>query len=627
MRLFILILSLYCFSPPIHAQNKLSKAKLAISLQQYSLAIDLLTPLAKQENADACYMLAGLHKSGKGTPSNHKIAHKWYQCAAKKKHKLAYFQLGLLYEKGWGVQRDPQRALHYYQLAAEQKVRPATQAIQRIKTRKLNAEDLFQASKNGWLAAVKQAVDSGLSINTTNKNKQTPLMLAIQNQHLQLITWLLNKDANTNIQDQQKRYPLQYAWETHNFSIIKQLAAHGCEHIGPSGNPVLVRAIQSEHSSWVIPLIKQGCNPYQTDLYGKNLLQLAQQYQRAELSQQLTKLGLQLPELNTKHASILPENLSQKLIIGFARNGQLEELKQAKKLHYDLKKQDKEQRTLLHWSVAGQHHKTSKWLLEQGINPYLLDQHKQTALDLALINKDKQHLNILFSTKLQDSQHIIEHTLPLAIRYSQQGFAVQLIQSLPELRLIKHQRSLLFLAIRNHATKVVDSLHKRGVPLAQTDRQGQTLLDLAVISADKDIVKYLLNKHLDPNHVSKDGRTALLLCAEKSTTAICKFLIKAGAKIHQQTNEKENALWLASARGEETLVAYFLSLNMDFKSRNSAGLTPLLIATINQHLNTCKLLINAGADPKRPGSQGKSAVDIANSSNNSELIHLFNTID
>jgi TPR repeat protein len=86
----------------------------------YSTALREWTPLAKQGDAAAQYIMGVMYEWGRGVPKDHKTAVKYYTLAAEQGFADAQFNLGVMYRLGQGVPQDYTTAAKWYKLAAEQ---------------------------------------------------------------------------------------------------------------------------------------------------------------------------------------------------------------------------------------------------------------------------------------------------------------------------------------------------------------------------------------------------------------------------------------------------------------------------------------------------------------------------
>ncbi len=86
--------------------DPLSDANRVYDSGDYGKAAKLYSPLAKNGNAEAQYVLGMMYRAGRGVSHDYQEARKWYLLAAEQGHPLAQFYLGWMYAGGKGVPKD-----------------------------------------------------------------------------------------------------------------------------------------------------------------------------------------------------------------------------------------------------------------------------------------------------------------------------------------------------------------------------------------------------------------------------------------------------------------------------------------------------------------------------------------
>lgn len=87
----------------------------------------------------------------------------------------------------------------------------------------------FDAAFKGDLSTVKDAIDAGLGVNTTDKDGTTGLMLAGYNGRDNVVEYLLQQGAKVNLKDANGRTALIYAASGNNAKSVKMLLDEGSE--------------------------------------------------------------------------------------------------------------------------------------------------------------------------------------------------------------------------------------------------------------------------------------------------------------------------------------------------------------------------------------------------------------
>ncbi|XP_067845693.1 CARD- and ANK-domain containing inflammasome adapter protein [Heptranchias perlo] len=180
-----------------------------------------------------------------------------------------------------------------------------------------------------------------------------------------------------------------------------------------------------------------------------------------------------------------------------------------------------------------------------------------------------------------------------------------------------------------------------------TNTNNETLLHIAAAQGHVTIIEYLLNKGAKIEVRDNKGQSPLHRAAEKGHTGAAKMLLQAGAHIYALDTEsrsplhlaaqnnhfpivklmlKEEArndkrmksfLHMAALRDESKLAQIVLKYGAPVDTKDEKNRTPLFHATSQGHLNTVKVLLEAGA------KVDVDLIDAAFNSDNQSLIRLF----
>src|ERR1700730_5512106 len=87
-------------------------------------------------------------------------------------------------------------------------------------------EDLLSAARSGDLAAVKAAIEGGAALETKTPYGQTPLYLAAMNDHEEVVRFLLDKGASTDVRDTFYKAPmLGFVLQRKHWGVAKLLVS------------------------------------------------------------------------------------------------------------------------------------------------------------------------------------------------------------------------------------------------------------------------------------------------------------------------------------------------------------------------------------------------------------------
>ena len=128
-------------------------------------------------------------------------------------------------------------------------------------------------------------------------------------------------------------------------------------------------------------------------------------------------------------------------------------------------------------------------------------------------------------------------------------------------------------AIRDYV-KALISLEKGGDPDRRFS-QGRTLLMMAVIRDDKEIVERLLSLdvYADVNMVDEEEETPLIVACRKGYADIVKRLIKAGAQVNSQNKDGTSALMICAYYGDRDIAMDVLKAGADRALKDKEGAT------------------------------------------------------
>ena len=118
-RLLFVLTVFFISATPVVAAAELEMGLAAMRSGDYSAALLVFRPLAKQGDARAQYQLGQMYSQGRGAPKDYERAAEWYRKAAKQGHVEAQFDLGALYRRGVGEPHSNELAVKWWRKAAD----------------------------------------------------------------------------------------------------------------------------------------------------------------------------------------------------------------------------------------------------------------------------------------------------------------------------------------------------------------------------------------------------------------------------------------------------------------------------------------------------------------------------
>ena len=156
---------------------------------------------------------------------------------------------------------------------------------------------------------------------------------------------------------------------------------------------------------------------------------------------------------------------------------------------------------------------------------------------------------------------------------------------------------------------------------------GEPALVAAATIADDDPegVKLLLKRRTPVNALDARKRHALLGAAAEGHQQIACALCEAGADVNLADEHGSTALMEAARAGAHGIVQRLAEAKADALARDQHGRDALMLACQSPHADaaTVSALLALGAEPKTPGSDGRSALDHATSAGRWDLVALL----
>ena len=151
-----------------------------------------------------------------------------------------------------------------------------------------------ECAKKGDLEAAKLFLAEGIDVNATNERGQTALMRAVEYQHTEVVTLLLERGADVNFTKAYvDRSAFMEAANSGNPVIMKQLVERGAKinETDRQGYTPLHYACTWGHVEAVKLLIKLGANPDIRNVLGVTPMMVATQNAHSEVVQILKDAG------------------------------------------------------------------------------------------------------------------------------------------------------------------------------------------------------------------------------------------------------------------------------------------------------------------------------------------------
>eukprot|EP00057_Strongylocentrotus_purpuratus_P003131 XP_003725987.1 PREDICTED: transient receptor potential cation channel subfamily A member 1 isoform X1 [Strongylocentrotus purpuratus] len=132
--------------------------------------------------------------------------------------------------------------------------------------------------------------------------------------------------------------------------------------------------------------------------------------------------------------------------------------------------------------------------------------------------------------------------------------------------------------------------------LMDEDNESNTLLHLAVLKRNTEVIQRLLDEGVDVNVRKKNGMTPIHIAAMNGATTTVTQLIENGADIEMQDNEGMTPLHRAAVYNRVESMAFLIHEGAVIDGVDDNGFTPLFCAAWKGHTSAGELLLTRGAD-------------------------------
>ena len=145
----------------------------------------------------------------------------------------------------------------------------------------------------------------------------------------------------------------------------------------------------------------------------------------------------------------------------------------------------------------------------------------------------------------------------------------------------------------------------------------------AAKDGNREIVRALLQKHVDVNGAAADGTTPLHWASFRDDFESADLMIRAGAKVNAATDLGVTALWNASQNGSEALVGRLLQAGANPNAALLAGETPVMVAARSGYPAVVEQLIAKGADINTRAARGQTALMWATAQKHPDVVRVL----
>ena len=455
---------------------------------------------------------------------------------------------------------------------------------------------LVDTAARGDLQALQMLLEIGVNVNSAIYSGRTALMSAALLANQQIVRVLLERGANLDVVDRDIKTALTYAIEQGHLEIVRMMLENRANR---DGNWLpLQHAVLDGDQELVQQLIETGASVWEGEKQSAVDIALA-------LADQETLALLVAADSNGKVA----DEYWVASLAKARRSNSLEHLMILLENSININNADYYGFTALMVAVVLGDLEIMKMLLERGADVNLIGTYGDTALLLALCGA-----GVLYGTYARHGNGL--QAAELLIKYG------------ADINVISRGETLLMRAVKEgDNARIVAMLLQHGADISATNKQGQTLLTLAinynrpavanilfeqmdknsVVAAPEALVFFAANGNLEAVQVllardidietrNKSGFSALMTAVVLGHTEIVEFLLERQAQVDARDSMEKTALMHAAAAGALEIVNRLIAYGADVNAVSNGGVTVFMEAALAMHVEVMELLLQQGAE-------------------------------
>lgn len=438
-----------------------------------------------------------------------------------------------------------------------------------------------KAAAEGNIQLLKELILK-VDINAFNTEGNTPLHLAVINNQIDALRFLLDNKAEREVRDSNGNTPLHRAALQGSASVLELLIQRGAivNVTNKQGNTPLHDAAMAPNTQLVRMLLDAQANPLAPDAQNHIALHVAVAYQRTDTVRHFkntTSVHWKNRDGNTPlHIAVKSSRTSPELITVLV-----------KELGALLSAKNNKGETALHSACIKGRTEAIKTLIDLGSSLTEMTPEGRIALHLAIANGHRE-------------------TLPL---FPQLTFSI----------LTPEKDSVLHLAAASGSVPIIEYLISQGISKERTNSKGQTPLHSAAAQGCKKAISILLALEADLKARDLQGNIPLHSAAAMGQAdavkwlAICAQAFKmADAGPQARNNKNETPLHLAAlANHEKTIRVLITELGANKDALCDGEHTPLQLALLKQCNDAARCLSELSGKKDSRKSDGQTNASIA----------------
>lgn len=450
------------------------------------------------------------------------------------------------------------------------------------------------------------------------EDNQTPLHMASIMGHSAIAEYLLENNADTNVQDSSGSTPLHEAVRYGNIDIVRMLLDSGAninaqDNLGKT--PIMVIMPYEKMKETYKLLVSFKADLTQKDAYGDTLIHTAtMMHAPFDVLELLVENGADVNAKNKEGVTpfeIAIQHHDKEMTRFYALNDADIHTKDTHGISPLILALDAD-RELFEMTVSAKNVKSQ-------------DSEGNTPLHVALLNNAPIE-KILYIISLTDDVNIRNSdgnsVLYIACTKEQEQVVKALLQKGGDIfSTNKDSDSPLRIALRSGG-RVQDWIINSST-IRKTDGSGNTCLHYAAEWQFKNAIKSLVEKGADPTAKNANGETVLFSAVKTDNPEIIDTVVLNGTPVNERDNLGSTPLHMAVRWDAAKSIEKLLAMGIDINAQNSSGKSAMSEAALSGKMKTAKVLLNNGADVNSSDIAGSTVLMDAIKGQNKYVVKLL----
>uniref|UniRef100_A0A8D2Q6T4 Ankyrin 1 n=1 Tax=Varanus komodoensis TaxID=61221 RepID=A0A8D2Q6T4_VARKO len=427
--------------------------------------------------------------------------------------------------------------------------------------------------------------------------------MAAQENHLEVVKFLLENGANQNVATEDGFTPLAVALQQGHENVVAHLINYGTK--GKVRLPALHIAARNDDTRTAAVLLQNDPNADVLSKTGFTPLHIAAHYENLNVAQLLLNRGASV--------NFTPQNGITPLHIA-SRRGNIIMVRLLLDRGAHIETRTKDELTPLHCAARNGHVRIAEILLDHGAPIQAKTKNGLSPIHMASQGDHLDCVRLLLQYNADIDDITLDHLTPLhvAAHCGHHRVAKILLEkgAKPNARALNGFTPLHIACKKNHI-RVMELLLKTGASIDAVTESGLTPLHVASFMGNLPIVKILLQRGASPNVSNVKVETPLHMAARAGHSEVAKYLLQNKAKVNAKAKDDQTPLHCAARLGHCTVVKLLLEAGADPNLSTTAGHTPLHLAAREGHLDCARALLDEGASQTVMTKKGFTPLHVA----------------